>query len=277
VPAMESETSLPTTTFAGYEDNICYPSLGPEQIASLGFNLFPFGVGDQWPAVATRECASSPTQHLGKRRRARGHTGSMEAVLLSPSYQERIWMTELDGENSNQLYPPEVWARKGHSPDSIDGGYKPISNSTPSGLLTRPSNIDGGGKEPGHPSITFQSAVPSRHSANPMSANTPGPQSCNQNSGSGVPPVSSYRTPQKLTTPSGSKNSSGSGSGSRGGSTRSSSSHSVTPSKRSDKTANSEEGPKALRMMCWHSASGVDCSGGRSDEARHLLRYVPPP
>ena len=280
MPAMELEPSLPTTC-ASYEDNNPWPPLNPEQNAGPDFNSFPSGVDGQWPAVATRERVSSPTQHLGKRRRAREHTGSMEVVLPSPSYQDRIRMTELDddsgGENSNQLNLPKVRARKDHSPGSIDGGYKPISNSTPSGLLTRPSNIDGGGKEPGHPSVTFQGAVPSRHSANSMSANTPGPQSCNQNSGSGVPPASSYRTPQRLTTPSGSKNSSGSGSGSRGGSTRSSSSHSVTPSNHSGQTPNSEEGPKALRMMCWHSASGVACGGGRSDEARHLLRYVPPP
>jgi hypothetical protein len=112
----------------------------------------------------------------------------------------------------------------------------------------------------------------SGHSANSVSANTPG-----------RPPASSYRTPQRPTTPSGSNNSgssgsgtgSGTGSGRSGRSTRPSPLHPVTPSKRSGKTPSSEEGPKPLRMMCWHRASGVACSGGRSDEARRLLEYVP--
>jgi hypothetical protein len=271
---MEPETSLPTTVRA-IENNTYWARFEPEQNTSQYFNFVPPGVSDQYPAVATSECASSPTQHRGKRRRAKEYAGSMETAL---PYQKRTRMTELKddsgGENSSQPYICKVPAQKGHLPGSIDGGYETISNSTRSGLLTHPSNIDGGEKEPGHPSITIQSAVPSGHSANSMSANTPGQQSYNQNSGSGVPLGGFYGTPQKLMTQRGSRNSSSNWSGSR---TPSSSPHFVTPPKRSGKTPNSEESPKALRMICWHSASGVACSGGRSDEARRLLKYVPPP
>jgi hypothetical protein len=298
VPAIESETSLTTTTFLNCDDNNFWESESGQNV-SLALGLSTSGVDNQTLAAAARtgEPPSSPTQHPRKRRCARERTGSVEVTSPPLSYHDRIWMTELDGDcrggdESSQVYPSKARSQKDISPRSIHGYYESPPNSTPSGVLTRPSNIGGGigGEEPGRPCIPFQSTAPWRHSAKPMSANAHAPPSFNDIPGSGMPLVNSCATvtPQRRTTSSGSRNSSSSGSGSRNGSgcrtesgsrsgsIRFSSSQSVTPSKRSGRTPNSEEGPSALRMICWHNANGVDCGGGRSTEPRRLLWYAPP-